>query len=164
MMVRILAVRLVDWCWRRAWAVVVASLAVTVLLGWFAATHLSLDTDESKLISSDLPFRKIEKTIDQAFPHSTDRLAVIIDGPTAELAEDAVERLAQALPTAHKGVVHDAARPAEEVFFRKNGLLFLSTAELGDIVERLVQAQPLLGSIAKDPSLRGLLASVDLVL
>ncbi|WP_096700550.1 MMPL family transporter [Magnetospirillum sp. 15-1] len=163
-MVRILAVGLVDWCWRRAWAVVIASLAVTVLLGWFAATHLSLDTDESKLISSDLPFRKVEKTIDQAFPHSTDRLAVIIDGPTAELAEDAVERLAQALPAAHKGVVHDAARPAEEVFFRKNGLLFLSTAELSDIVERLVQAQPLLGSIAKDPSLRGLLASVDLVL
>lgn len=162
-MMRDMAVRLVDWCWRHAWAVVIASLAATVLLGWYAANHLSLDTDESKLISSDLPFRKVEKTIDQAFSHSTDRLAVVIDGPTAELAEDAVERLAQAL-AARKGVVRGAARPAEEMYFRKNGLLFLPTAELEQIVERLVQAQPLLGSIAKDPSLRGLLASVDLML
>lgn len=144
--------------------VVAASLAVTVLFGWYAATHLSLDTDESKLISSDLPYRKVEKTIDQAFPHSTDRLAVVIDAPTAELAEDAVERLARALPAANKGIVHDAARPPEEMYFRKNGLLFLPTAELEQVVERLVQAQPLLGSIAKDPSLRGLLSAVDLVL
>ncbi|CUW39196.1 putative membrane protein actII-3 [Magnetospirillum sp. XM-1] len=163
-MVKTLAVRLVDWCWRHAWTVVIASLVATVLMGWYAAAHLSLDTDESKLISQDLPFRQVEKTIEQAFPHSADRLAVIIDGPTAELAEDAVEKLAKALPAAHKGLIFDASRPAEEMFFRKNGLLFMPAAELGDIVERLVQAQPLLGSIAKDPSLRGLLASVDLVL
>lgn len=163
-MLKVVAVRLVDWSWRHAWTVVIASLAVTVLFGWYAATHLSLDTDESKLISSELPYRKVEKTIDKAFPHSTDRLAVIIDAPTAELAEDAVERLAQALPVANKGVVHDAERPPEEMFFRKNGLLFLSAAELEQVVERLVQAQPLLGSIAKDPSLRGLLSAVDLVL
>lgn len=163
-MIRILAVRLVDWCWRHAWTVVIASLAATVLLGWFAATHLSLDTDESKLISQDLPFRKVERSIDQAFPSTSERLAVIIDGPTAELAEEAVERLARVLPAAHKGLVHDASRPAEEMFFRKNGLLFMSPAELEQIVERLVQAQPLLGSVAKDPSLRGLLTSVDLVL
>jgi hopanoid biosynthesis associated RND transporter like protein HpnN len=163
-MLRNVAVGVVDWCWRHALAVVVASLALTVLLGWYAAGHLSLDTDESKLISSDLPYRKVEKTIDKAFPHSADRLAVVIEAPTAELAEDAVERLALALAVANKGVVHDAIRPPEEMYFRKNGLLFLSTTELEQIIERLVQAQPLLGSIAKDPSLRGLLSAVDLVL
>jgi uncharacterized protein len=163
-MARDLAVRLVDWCWRHAWPVLIAALLTTVALGWYAATHLSLDTDESKLISSDLPFRKVEQSIDKAFPHSTDRLAVVIDAPTAELAEDAVDRLAQALPAAHKGLIFDATRPPEEMFFRREGLLFMSTAELSAVVERLIQAQPMLGSIAHDPSLRGLLSSVDLML
>lgn len=163
-MVRELAVRLVDWCWRHAWPVVIAALLATLALGWYAGTHLTLDTDESKLISSDLPFRKVEQSIDKAFPHSTDRLAVVIDAPTAELAEDAVELLAKALPAAHKGLIYDATRPPEEMFFRKEGLLFMSTAELTSVTERLIQAQPMLGSIARDPSLRGLLASVDLML
>lgn len=158
------AVRLVEWCGRQAVLVTVLALLATCGLGWYAATRLSLDTDENKLISSELPFRKLEKAIDKAFPHSADRLAVVIDAPTAELAEGAVERLAAALPARYKGLVHHASRPPEEMYFRKNGLLFMQTAELEQIVERLVQAQPMLGSIARDPSLRGLLASVDLIL
>jgi hopanoid biosynthesis associated RND transporter like protein HpnN len=162
-MVRERAVRLVEWCGRRAVLVTALAVLATGFMGWYAGTRLTLDTDENKLISSELPFRKLEKAIDKAFPHSTDRLAVVIDAPTAELAEDAVERLAAALPVAHKGLVHTASRPPEEMYFRKNGLLFMQTTELEQIVERLVQAQPMLGSVARDPSLRGLLASVDLI-
>ena len=162
-MLRRLAVFIVDGCWRHAGAVVLAALVASVLMGGYAAGHLSLDTDENKLISTDLPFRQAERTIDGAFPQSTDQLVVVLDGPTPELAEEAVERLKAAL-NAEKTTIHHADRPSEEMFFRKNGLLFLSMAELTDLSDKLVQAQPMLGTVARDPSLRGLLTSVELIL
>ena len=162
-MLRRLAVSIVGWCWRHALVVVIAAVALAVLMGAYAVTHLTIDTDESKLISSDLAFRRAERTIDRAFPQSIDRLAIVLDGPTPELAEEAVERLKAAL-TAGKGPIKHADRPTEEAFFRRNGLLFLSPAELTELSDRLIQSQPLLGAVARDPSLRGLLASVDLIL
>ncbi|TAN58087.1 MAG: hypothetical protein EPN20_16775, partial [Magnetospirillum sp.] len=158
-----MAVFIVDWCWRHALAVVVIAVVASVLLGAYAATHLTLDTDESKLISADLPFRQAERTIDGAFPQSTDRLVVVLDGPTPELAEEAVERLQAAL-TEGRGLIHRADRPSEEMFFRRHGLLFLSPAELTELSDKLIQAQPMLGAVARDPSLRGLLSSVELIL
>jgi hopanoid biosynthesis associated RND transporter like protein HpnN len=161
-MLRRLLVHLVDWCWHHAWIVVSVALAATIGLAIFAQGHLRLDTDESKLISPDLPFRKAERTIDRAFPQQVDKLVVVIDAPTAALAEEAVERLARAL-TGTKGPIKRADRPSEEVFFRKNGLLFLSVAELSELSERLIQAQPMLGAVARDPSLRGLLSTIELM-
>lgn len=157
-------IAVVEWCGRRALPVTVLSVLAALSGLWYASETLTLDTDESKLISSDLPFRKVEKDIDRAFPHGTDRLTVVVDGPTVELAEDAVERLGKALPERAKGIVHEAARPPEETYFRRQGLLFLSLPELEKVAERLVEAQPLLGSVARDPSLRGLLGAVDLML
>jgi hopanoid biosynthesis associated RND transporter like protein HpnN len=157
------AVAVVGWCWRHAVAVVAVALVATVLLGVYAATHLHLDTDESKLISSDLPFRRAEKQMDKAFPQGIDLLAVVLDAPTPEQAEQAVERLRAALEGQHE-LFRSVRRPEEELFFRKNGLLFLPVADLTELSDRLVQAQPLLGSVARDPSLRGLLGAVDLAL
>jgi len=162
-MLRRLAVFIVGWCWRHAWAVVIAAILATLLLGAYAASHLTLDTDEGKMISSDLPFRRAERAIDGAFPQSSDRLVVMLDGPTPELAEGAIERLKAAL-TVDKGMIRRADRPSEELFFRKNGLLFLSPAELTDLSDTLIQAQPMLGTVARDPSLRGLLSTVELML
>src|SRR6185295_17965618 len=41
-------------------------------------------------------------------------------------------------------------------FFDRNGLLFLSPEELEKVAQQLIAAQPLMGSLAHDPSLRGL--------
>ncbi|MFS2021660.1 RND transporter, partial [Massilia sp. CT11-108] len=40
-------------------------------------------------------------------------------------------------------------------FFRRNGLLYLDAHEVRDLAARLVDARPLLGALARDPSLRG---------
>ncbi|MGE5506703.1 MAG: hypothetical protein ACM31L_19935, partial [Actinomycetota bacterium] len=156
-----MVVELVGWCWRHPIIVVLAALAVTLTLGVYAAQTLSLDTDEKKLISDDLPFRQAERAVDQAFPHNADTIAVVIDGPTPELAETAVDRLQAALAPRSELflAVH---RPAEEMYFRHRGLLFLSVSELSNLSDRLVQAQPFLGMMARDPSLRGFLSIVDL--
>ncbi|MDR3441237.1 MMPL family transporter [Telmatospirillum sp.] len=154
---------IVNWCWHHCRLVVLLSLLATVALGAFAATHLGLDTDEGKMLSSDLPFRKAEKAFDKAFPQNADTLVAVIDAGTSAQADDAVNRLAARLAS-RTDLFRSVRRPPEDVFFRKNGLLYLSTASLTDLSDRLIQAQPMLGGLARDPSLRGMLASIDLAL
>lgn len=154
---------IVEWCWRHAKLVALASLVVTVLLGAYAATHLDLDTDENKMLSSELPFRKAERSIDQAFPQGTDLLVAVIDAPTTGEAESAVNRLQERLST-RKDLFKDVRRSPDELFFRQHGLLFLPTDSLTELSDRLIQAQPMLGALSRDPSLRGMLGAVDMAL
>ena len=160
-MVSSLITRVVDWCWRRAGLVVALSTLLTIGLAVYAASNISLDTDESHLIAADLPFRKDEQTMDKAFPQDMDLLVAVVDGPDTGAAERAVAALEARLKD-QKTLFRSVRRPPEELFFRRHGLLFLSPDELSGLSDRLVAAQPLLGSLARDPSLRGLLGAVTL--
>lgn len=163
MSVRDILAEVVVWCWHHARAVILAAVVVTLGLGWYAANHLSIDTDESKMLSPHLPFRQAEDVFDRAFPALNDLLVVVIDAPTPEASEAAVEALNHALAPRHD-LFHSVRRAPEEVFFRSHGLLFLDPSDLSALSDRLSAAQPLLGSIAADPTLRGLLKAVDLTL
>ncbi|HUA53638.1 MAG TPA: hypothetical protein VMB81_15815, partial [Candidatus Sulfotelmatobacter sp.] len=156
-------VQLVDVCRRRALAVVLVALAVAAACVAYAAGHLAFDTDTAKLIDARVPWRQREAALDRAFPQNTDLLAIVVDGATPDLAEDASAALAKRLaaePTLFKTV----RRPDGGEFFKKNGLLFLSPQEVQDTTERIIAAQPLIGSLAADPSLRGLLGALGLAL
>ena len=160
-MIAALIVRLVDAARRRPAAHVIAVILLTAAAAWYAAGHLSIDTNIENLLPSDLAWRQNELALDRAFPQNADLLAVVIDGATGEQADDAAQRLADRLsaePSFFKGV----RRPDGGPFFDKNGLLFLSVAELNALSQQLVTAQPLLGSLAADPSLRGLFDTIKL--
>ncbi|HXP03381.1 MAG TPA: MMPL family transporter [Stellaceae bacterium] len=160
-MIAALIVRLVDAARRRPVVHVVAALMLTLAAGWYAAGHLSIDTNIENLLPSDLAWRQNELALDRAFPQNADLLAVVIDGTTGEIADDAARLLAGRLgaePTFFKSV----RRPDGGPFFDKNGLLFLSVDELNALSQQLVAAQPLLGSLAADPSLRGLFDTIKL--
>ena len=121
---------------------------------------MAIDTDSSKLFSPSLPWRQREIAYDAAFPHQARLIAVIVDGNTPELAESAASALAQRLAqdsTQFSGV----ERPDGGPFFARNGLLFLSTAEVQKTTEQIIAAQPLLGSLAADPSLRGVMDTLS---
>ncbi|MGK4455862.1 hypothetical protein, partial [Klebsiella pneumoniae] len=49
-------------------------------------------------------------------------------------------------------------------FFQQNGILFLSPAEVQATMEQVIKAQPMIATLAADPSLRGLLGALDLFL
>ena len=134
----------VVWCWHHSRAAVVAAAVVTVGLAWYAASHLGMDTDESKMLSATLPFRHAEQAFAQAFPMLSDGLVVVIDGPTPEASEAAVGALSQALAPRHD-LFRSVRRAPEEVFFRQHGLLFLDPNTLTALSDRLGRAQPLLG-------------------
>ncbi|MGH7097225.1 MAG: MMPL family transporter [Stellaceae bacterium] len=121
----------------------------------FAATHLRLDTDVEHMLPANLPWRQNEIALDRAFPQNANPLAIVIDGQTPELADRAAGELTRRLhgePDLFKSV----RRPGGGPFFDRNGLLFLPPDEVNDIANRLVTAQPLIGGLAHDPSLRGL--------
>src|SRR5262245_53016730 len=79
----------VDWCSRHARGVVVGCLVLTVLFGWFMATHLTLATDTDRLIDPSAPWRKGEVELAHLFPQNAALLVVVVDGTTPELADDA---------------------------------------------------------------------------
>lgn len=141
-------------------------IAVAVLL--FAAailyivSHFEIDTDAAKLISSNVPWRKQELAFAAAFPQRVDLIAVVVDAATPEAAEATTARLAARLASDH---AHFRAvwRPDGGPFFEHEGLLFESTDEVAQTTSRLVAAQPLLGTLAADPSLRGLMDALSLL-
>jgi hopanoid biosynthesis associated RND transporter like protein HpnN len=146
---------------RFAWAVLAAALALTGLLGWYTVTNLGMNSDTAGLLSPDLPFRQRSRDFKAAFPHDSGRLAIVLDGANEDAVADGSAKLAAALkrePKIFATVFYPDAHP----FFRRNGLLFLDLDELAALAERLAEAQPLLGTLAEDPSMRGLFAVLGL--
>ncbi|GIL38747.1 MMPL family transporter [Roseiterribacter gracilis] len=155
--------RAVDFCRRRATYIVILAAIVTGLSVWYASNRLGIDTDTGRLLGEDLPWRKQEMALDKAFPANVDNLAIVIDGATPELADIAAQTIADKL-TARTDLFRYTRRPDGGAFFDQQGLLLLPKEEVQQVADRLIQAQPLLGSLAADPSLRGLLRTLNLAL
>jgi len=151
--------RLVDSAARHAGRVVLIAVAAAIVASLYTARDFAIDTETSKLISPNLPWRQREATFDAAFPQRVDLIAVVIDAATPELAERATASLAERLraDTRH---FRSVRRPDAGPYFDKEGLLFLSTAELAQTMERMIEAQPLLGMLAADPTLRGVMEAL----
>ena len=140
---------------RRPLVVVVLCLAVAVGLAWLAAATLTINTSTDDMLSEKLPWRAQNEAVDAAFPELVDTLTVAVEAPDSLAAEAAAERLAAAL-AARPAVARSVFLPQGGGFFRRNGLLYLSIAELEALADRLAGAQPLLAALQADPSLRGL--------
>jgi len=153
----------VDLSRRRALSILLASLGLATFLTIYTTRHLSLNTDMSNIVSSDAPFRKRDRDLDQAFPQRTSLLVVVIDGQTAEQADSAARALLGRLRQM-PALFQFVQDPMGSEFFRRNGMLFLSNQELSNTMEQLIRAQPMIGELASDPSLRGLFHALSLSL
>lgn len=162
-MINDLIVRIVETSRAKAKTVLAIGLLLTVGLGWYAGTHLAMNTNTDDLIASDTPWRNRERAFDDAFPQMTDRTVIVVDGATPDLADDAAQALADRL-SADKSLFKTVYRPDGIAFFRRYGLLFLSADELQEVADQLIEAQPLLGTLNADPSLRGVFGTLNLAL
>ena len=155
--------RVVDMCCRHAWWVVLLAMLLTGTALAYTIRHISIDTDSTKLFSTDLPWRRHELAFDAAFPQRVNPIVIVVDGATPELVEDATAALTRDL-SARPDLFHQVFRPDGGPFFDRNGLLFLSEEELRHTTEHMIAAQPFLGSLALDPSLRGLMHALSLAM
>ena len=149
-----LITRLVALSCRRPWAVALIALAAVAGALAFTITHFRMDTDTAKLIASSVHWRQDEIAVSKAFPQNDDLIVAVIDGQTPELAELGAAKLSARLQQETKAF-ETVRRPDGGPFFAREGLLFQSLPQVRDTTAQLIQAQPFLGPLAADPSLRG---------
>ena len=105
---------------RHAWLVIALFLVGAAFAAGYAARHLSITTDSSKLLSSSLPWRQQEIKLDALFPQRTDLIVAVVDATTAEGAEEAASALAKALE-ARKDLIRTVTSPGRGPVFRPRG-------------------------------------------
>jgi hopanoid biosynthesis associated RND transporter like protein HpnN len=145
---------------RGAWLVIAAFVGLAALAAGYVSHHIAISTDSSKLLSSSLPWRQQEIKLDAAFPQRTDRIIAVVDAATPESAEEAAASLAKALE-ARPELFRTISRPDGGAFFAREGALFLSLDEVRRDTAQLIKAQPFLGTLAADPTLRGVMGALS---
>jgi len=127
---------------------------ITVFSAWLTVTRFTLDSDVSKLFPEDLAWRVAEQTLDRAFPHRSYLVVAVLDGTDPARVDAAAEALAERLRD-QPDLFRSVRRPDAGEFWDRHGVLYLPLPEVADVTERLIEGQALLGTIAADPSLRG---------
>jgi uncharacterized protein len=155
--------RLVAQATRRPLIVAVAGLALAAAAMLFVATHFQINTNTDALLSPKLPYRRGEDAFAALFPGSDTQIVVVVDGVTPELAERGAQALSDKL-SADPAHFTSVLRPDGGEFWAKEGLLFSSPADVKASMDRLIAAEPFLGPMAADPSLRGLMGSLGTAL
>jgi hypothetical protein len=121
----------------------------------YAARHFAIDTDINDLLSSKLPWRHQEIAFHEAFSQTIDLILVDVGATTPEAATAAARDLQGAL-AGKPELFRSVGGVLESPFFHHNGLLFLATDQIRHLTGQLISAKPIIGGLASDPSLRGM--------
>ena len=145
----------IEQCTRWPWLVLAVSVVLAGLAGLYTVQHFAINTDISKLISPSLPWRQRELAFNKAFPQGTNIILAVVDAPTSEAASKATLSLSHAL-AGRKNLFRAVDPVSETAFFAHSAFLFPPVDQVAAITGRLGEAAPLVGQMARDPSLRGL--------
>ncbi|HEY2177544.1 MAG TPA: MMPL family transporter [Caulobacteraceae bacterium] len=149
----------VALCCAQAKIVVALTLGLTACAAIYIGGHFAMTSDTKGLLSPHLAYLKRARAFDALFHIGGDGIVVVVDGRTPELAESAAAALAARLH-AHPELFHDVERP-DAGFFAREGLLYQSLPDVQAEMNKLIAAQPFLGPLAADPSLRGIMDSLS---
>ena len=155
-----LTAAIVAWSVRYAAFWLIATCLLTLGALVYTVRHLAIDTDTSNMLDPELPHRKAARNFREAFPDLPGSIVVFTEAAQLGAAEDAANALATAI-RARADIARRVTQPGGGEFFETNGLLYLDTEALWKIDERLQAAAPFLGTLARDPSLRGLFATLS---
>jgi hopanoid biosynthesis associated RND transporter like protein HpnN len=158
-----LIARLVSVCIDRALFVVALAIVFGAAMTHYVVGNFAMTTDTSALLSPKLAWRVRDTAFDTAFPSDGSNIVVVIDGQTPELSEEAAARLTERL-SAQPNLFHAVQRPDAGPFWAHNRLLFASVEDVRTVTAQLVKAQPFLGPMTSDPSIRGLSDTLSLTL
>ncbi|MEI7606828.1 MAG: MMPL family transporter [Rhodospirillaceae bacterium] len=163
MTVKQIVVRLVDACQGCPRLTVLLCLLILGPLATISIPRLGMDTDLDHLLSARAKWRQQELAFENAFPQFGGRIAAVVEGANADVVDDATALLAARMAE-RTDLFTSVSRPDADPFFRREGLLFLAPEQLSVIAARVIEAQPFIGSLARDPSLRGLFGTLGLAL
>src|SRR6185437_13081433 len=146
---------IVDFCTRRAWLVVFVSVLILAGSAVYVVRHFAINTNVTTLLSPDLPWLQRQLAYQAAFPDQMSSILAVISAPTPEFTDAAAASLVKQL-TPQATHFHSVTDVQSGAFFARNGLLYVPQTQLADRMRRLTQAQPMIRTLASDPSLRGL--------
>lgn len=152
--------RIVDFAVTRAWLTILVAALLTAALAGYTAAYIGIETDTSNMLDPDLPHRKAHWAYRKAFPALPGGVVIFTEAAHAGDAEDTADALAVAL-RARPDIALSVERPGADDFFATHGLLYLDTEALWALDQRLAEAAPMLGTLALDPSLRGLFTTLN---
>ena len=130
---------------------------------YYTAGNLRVDTDTADILSPDLPFQKDRQRFLKAFPQDDQAILVVVDAKAPEQTTKALSYLGEQFRK-EKQQVTSVYIPGEGAYFDKNGLLYLGLDDLKDLSAKLAEAQPFIGTLAGDNSLKGLVSIIELAL
>ena len=146
--------KLMGWVSVHPGLVLVASFLVVGFSAFAAATQLDVNADLDAMFSDELPHRVVESAYMRDFPALYENVVVVIDGESSEAVRDATSLLAERMRS-EPDFFRNVYAPSGD-FFEKHALLYMSTEEVEDFVDRLARVQPYLAGLGEDGTLRGL--------
>ena len=155
--------RSVAWAIDHAKLVIALALALTVAAAVFTARTLTMDTDTARMINADLPWKQQMAHINAAFPQNVGLLVVMVDGENPDTAENAAAALFAKMQE-RTDLFATVRRADGGHFFDQYGMMLLPTKELQQTANSVIRAQGFVGSLAADPSLRGLFDVLSLAM
>ncbi|MBK0397730.1 MMPL family transporter [Limibaculum sp. M0105] len=144
----------------RAPRLVLAIVGLLLLISAFAASGIKVDTDSSRMLSSDLPFQARAHALAEAFPATKNTVVAVIRSPHADAADAATLALSQALGQ-RANEIGDVFAPAADPFLVSHGLLYDDLDALDSRLTRLSQASNLIAALRADQSVAGFFAALD---
>jgi hopanoid biosynthesis associated RND transporter like protein HpnN len=153
---------LVTFCAQRRLIVFATALLLAVASALAASQLLGVTTDTEKLFSNSLKWKQTDQALTAAFPQNDGLLVAVIDAKIPEQAEATAAALAAKLRADPK-LFPSVTQPDMSDYLQRNAFLLIDTPQLQGLMDRTVDAQPFLGQLVADPSLRGLFAALGLV-
>ncbi len=152
--------RWLNWSRARPWTALAVWMFITIIAGYVAVTRLGVDTDTNLMISAQEDFRRDQLVVEATFPALDRQILVLARADSADAADifarALVDRL-NAQPERFEGVF----APSADAYFERNGLLYLETGELEQLLSRLNEAAPLIARLGREPALADLFAALE---
>src|SRR4030042_657659 len=108
--------RWTDFIGHHSFLILFLSLLATVGAVIYTVNHFRIDTEMTDMISDKLPYRKLEKEFQSAFPQFKETILVVIDADTPEAARLYRDKLAERVKR-EKGLFKGVYAPGGGGFF-----------------------------------------------
>ncbi|MEM6899657.1 MAG: MMPL family transporter [Pseudomonadota bacterium] len=131
----------------------ISALVVLAAIGTIlAATGLGVNSDTSQMVSSKLDYRQSQLDFEQAFPDEETRIALVVRARSEDEADAFSIRVAEVLRE-RTDVVSDVFAASVDPFLVQNGLLFLESDELDELLGNITAAGPILKRLGRSPTM-----------
>ena len=141
---------------RYPWLVILGFVLAAGFTLRYTMDHLKVNTNTADMISLEVPFQRNRLALESAFPQDIGTGLLLVEGQTPEATSQAVKTLVNRIKQDSEHF-QSVDVPDGGPFFEKNGLLYVGLEDLEDLSTQLANAQPFIGRLTRDNSLRGLL-------